>query len=442
VIERGTTSLTRYWSPDPARELGLGSDAAYAEAFLATFREAVACRLDAGTAAMLSGGLDSSAIVGVARTLGPLATVSAISPDGVLCEESEHIRAVLAPGGVAPALVRRGDTAAFDADVDRFLSSWAEPFDSAMILPILVYAAAARAGAKAVLDGVDGDVVASLEPDYVDALLRRGRFWRAAREVGGLARFYRAPQKGALSGGLRRALLPLPIQRAVRSLRRSRRHAASLEGSLIHPDLARRAGVHERLDALAAHRPAGRSLDPRERQAAELSHPYIAAALERYGRAAASQGVEARHPFLDRRLVELCLALPWDQKVRRGWSKWIVRHAMEGVLPDPVRWRRGRWVRLGPAFLEDLIAKRFATIDALSADTMSALELYVDLDAWREIVERFAVTRDPTDGALVWQTWNLARWVRATSDSEYDSRARRVGAVASSPLTAGNHGGY
>jgi hypothetical protein len=115
---------------------------------------------------------------------------------------------------------------------------------------------------------------------------------------------------------------------------------------------------------------------------------------------------------------------------------------MEGVLPDPVRWRRGRWVRLGPAFLEDLIAKRFATIDALSADTMSALELYVDLDAWREIVERFAVTRDPTDGALVWQTWNLARWVRATSDSEYDSRARRVGAVASSPLTAGNHGGY
>ena len=92
-------------------------------------------------------------------------------------------------------------------------------------------------------------------------------------------------------------------------------------------------------------------------------------------------------------------------------------------------------MRLGPAFLEDLIAKRLAVMDTLSADTVSALEPYVDLDAWREIVARFAATRDPTDGALVWQTWNLARWVRAAPDSEYDSRARRVGAVASSPPT-------
>ena len=430
VVERGTLSLRRYWSPDPARELRLSGDAAYAEAFLATLREAVACRLDGGTVAMLSGGLDSSAIVGVAKTLGPLTTVSAVSSDPG-CEESSHVHAVLASGGIAPILVRRGETSPFDADVDRFLASWAEPFDAAMILPVLMYVAAARAGASSVLDGVDGDAVASLEPDYVDALLRGGHFVRAAREVRGLAHFYRAPQRGAVWGGLRRAFVPMPLQRAVRRARRPGRHAASLQGSLIHPDLARRTNVHERLDALAAHRPAGRSLDPRARQAAELAHPYIAAALERYARAAASQGVEARHPFLDRRVVELCVALPWDLKVRGGWSKWIVRRAMEGYLPDAVRWRRGRWVRLGPAFLEDAIASRLESL----ADTVSALERYIDIDAWRSLLSRYVTHRDPVDGGAVWDTVQLARWVRA--NSEYDARARRVGAIAPSPTHQG-----
>jgi asparagine synthase (glutamine-hydrolysing) len=433
VAERGSITLSRYWRPDGARELKLADDAAYAEAFLATFRQAVACRLDDGAAAMLSGGLDSSAIVGMGRSLGPLTTISAVSPEGAACEESAHVRAVLALGGPAPVLVRPRDAAAFEEDVDRFLASWAEPFDYAMILPILVYAAAARAGVRAVLDGVDGDAVASLEPDHVDALLRRGRFLRAAREVRGLAAFYRTPQRGALVSGLRRAFVPMSIQRAVRNARRPARRAASLEGSLIHPDLVRRARVHDRLDALEALRPAGRSLDPRARQAAELAHPYLASALERYARAAASQGVDARHPFLDRRVVDLCLALPWDQKVRDGWSKWIVRRAMDGCLPDAVRWRRGRWVRLGPTFLDDAIASRLASMDTDSADTMSALAPYIDLRAWRDLLARFAAQRDPNDGGLVWETFLLSRWLRANAYSVYDARARRVGAVAPSP---------
>jgi asparagine synthase (glutamine-hydrolysing) len=207
-----------------------------------------------------------------------------------------------------------------------------------------------------------------------------------------------------------------------------RRRIASLRGALVHPDLARRTHLLERLDALESLRPAGRSLDPRARQAAELTHPYLASALERYARAAASQEVEARHPFLDRRLVELCLSLPWDQKVETGWSKSIVRRAMEGILPDAVRWRRGRWVRLGPRFLADAITARFTRDEALAADTMSALTPYVDLDAWRARVERFDASRDPIEAASMWQTLLLARWLRA-----YDARAHPVGAAALSP---------
>jgi len=53
-------------------------------------------------------------------------------------------------------------------------------------------------------------------------------------------------------------------------------------------------------------------------------------------RAAARCGIEARHPFHDRRLIELTLALPPDQFLRLGQNKFILRQAMKGLLPEPV----------------------------------------------------------------------------------------------------------
>jgi len=71
VVEDGREKLERWWSPDASRELRLKDDREYVEAFLAAFREAVSSRLDPDTFAMLSGGLDSSAIAGVAKSVRP-----------------------------------------------------------------------------------------------------------------------------------------------------------------------------------------------------------------------------------------------------------------------------------------------------------------------------------------------------------------------------------
>lgn len=50
-----------------------------------------------------------------------------------------------------------------------------------------------------------------------------------------------------------------------------------------------------------------------------------------------AHGVELREPYLDHRLVEFCFRLPERQKIRDGLGKWLLRHAMKGRLPDPVR---------------------------------------------------------------------------------------------------------
>ena len=49
--------------------------------------------------------------------------------------------------------------------------------------------------------------------------------------------------------------------------------------------------------------------------------------------------LEARVPLLDHRIVELGLALPDHMKVNRGRSKFAVREAMTGLIPESVRLR-------------------------------------------------------------------------------------------------------
>jgi len=53
-----------------------------------------------------------------------------------------------------------------------------------------------------------------------------------------------------------------------------------------------------------------------------------------------AHSVEARVPFLDNELVDLCSRIPARYKLRDGVGKWIFREAMRGLLPDETLARR------------------------------------------------------------------------------------------------------
>jgi asparagine synthase (glutamine-hydrolysing) len=50
--------------------------------------------------------------------------------------------------------------------------------------------------------------------------------------------------------------------------------------------------------------------------------------------------IEPRCPLLDYRVVELAFRLPVTYMIRNGWRKWILRKAMEDLLPQDVVWRK------------------------------------------------------------------------------------------------------
>jgi asparagine synthase (glutamine-hydrolysing) len=52
--------------------------------------------------------------------------------------------------------------------------------------------------------------------------------------------------------------------------------------------------------------------------------------------------IESRVPFLDHRLVEFSLNLNSSLKIKGGWTKYILRKALEPVLPPEIAWRRDK----------------------------------------------------------------------------------------------------
>ena len=52
--------------------------------------------------------------------------------------------------------------------------------------------------------------------------------------------------------------------------------------------------------------------------------------------------LEARVPFLDHRLVERTISMPDDMIIRDGMTKFVLREAMNGRLPEPIRTRRDK----------------------------------------------------------------------------------------------------
>src|SRR5439155_14161750 len=131
----------------------------------------------------------------------------------------------------------------------------------------------------------------------------------------------------------------------------------------------RPAWLGERLRCEPYRRPAPRapSGDPLRR----LLHSFLVSlnlpALLRYeDRNSMAFSIEARVPFLDERLAEFAFALPPAQLVREGETKWLLRRALCGLLPEEVRTRQdklgfatpgGEWLRTGLAPLaEELLS--------------------------------------------------------------------------------------
>lgn len=62
--------------------------------------------------------------------------------------------------------------------------------------------------------------------------------------------------------------------------------------------------------------------------------------LDRKDRMSMFHGLEVRVPFCDYRIAEYLYGVPWEMKDYRGYEKGLLRHAMQGILPHSVLYRK------------------------------------------------------------------------------------------------------
>lgn len=428
IVSRTGTQLRSYWALNPAHEILYRSDEEYAEAFRELFTEAVNCRLRSAypVGSMLSGGLDSSSIVCVARQLlrkkpgGSLHTLSAIFDNTPECDERPFINAVLAQGWIEPHYVHADNFSPL-GESGRMLWHQDEPFYAPnLFMHWSLYDAASHHGVRILFDGIDGDTTVSHGIRYLTELARSARWLTLYREAKGLSRhFTDSPMAILVNFGLK-PLAPGFVRQAWRVLRRCGR--SSSDGTpVIRSDFAQRIGLDDRVQVLTT----ARSTLPRtarEDHWRALTRGLLPALLEVVDKAAAAFLIKPQYPFFDRRLVEFCLALPPEQKLKGGLTRMVMRRGLASVLPDEIRTRGGK-SNIGPNFTRNLLTFDRKVLDDVMLNDPGSIEDYVDMDVLRETYLRYRSGPTEDDALTIWKTATLAQWLRSTAPTPLTSAA-------------------
>jgi asparagine synthase (glutamine-hydrolysing) len=168
--------------------------------------------------------------------------------------------------------------------------------------------------------------------------------------------------------------------------RQRRRERGYVDASLISQEFAKRVDIEARFDRMRDTFAGTHSKNPAIERVLKI-RPNLTAGRERYARIAASARIEARDPFTDQHVVDLCSCLPDDQLARDGWRKFLLRNAMAGRLPDAVRWGRGK-PHIGAIYNRNFLSRE-KSVGRLSLNRLLArLDGYIDAAAlqggWQE----------------------------------------------------------
>lgn len=411
-LREGRIEQRRYWQPvGKAAPSDLPrNEAEWIEAQRAHLNHAVRLRLRSNrrVGAMLSGGLDSSAVVALAARTHAGAKLfpvfPAIDSGHADCAETRHIHAVTAHVPCMPTWV---DLATFQQAPMTTPDWWdagLEPFDGGMTMIGELYRAASNAGTICVLDGVPADNLYAIG-QQARQLLRMGH-WRQAWKVAlDMRNLTDDPSYLSVLKTLAGCVMP----QAVRGLRQWRRDRHDfqvlLERSPVSAALARREALWRRYCRYRQGIDDGRCWDASGMAMSSMGTAYITAAIERYNRVASLFGVEPRHPFADRDLIEFQAWMPLPLRIRNGHRKWVLRQAMANDLPETVRWRQDK-EHLGWRFSQAQLARDWPSADALGGPLMAD---------WIELPPlATGATRTGVDDAApgLFTAYALGRWLR------------------------------
>ncbi|MCA1584412.1 MAG: asparagine synthase (glutamine-hydrolyzing) [Acidobacteria bacterium] len=342
VYRDGEVTIHQYWDA-PAIRVQPWTDDEAAEALRSALRKSVASQMmaDVPIGAFLSGGVDSSTVVAFMSEAShqPVNSFSIGFEDGTYNElpyarevaslfKTHHCERTVSPD--------------IRALFERLVLHLDEPFADVSLFPTFLVSQLAREHVKVVLSGDGGDeLFGGYDAYQAQALAARyagvgERIMPALAAVGAMLpptdkkkgfinkfkRFTQGASEAPIDLGHYRWMVYLG-SRAKRRL-----YTAGLQGALVHSDVY--APVRQALRRASSD-------DWLNRQLYTDLTIYLADdILVKVDRMSMATSLETRAPFLDADVMELAFSMPGHLKIRNGERKWILKRAVEGVVPERI----------------------------------------------------------------------------------------------------------
>jgi len=416
IWNNGSIDIRRYWHIDFTKKLKLSDENQYMEAMWEKLKESTKIRMvsDVPLGAFLSGGIDSSTIVGLMSEFSdhPVKTFS------VGFEESDFSELQY-----ARVVARRFNTSHNEFIVKPDIISilpklvwhYNEPFGDSSMVPTYYVARETRKYVTVALNGDGGD----------ENLAGYTRYWQT--QV--LEKIFNIYKKNPF---LRKEILKFFVRQYNRhpssTFNRIWKWLDDVEKSGFDYAYARRLiafsndlknkfyseEMKEKVqnsDCLALVRDIWSSAGDiclLEKMLATDFNLYLPDVLMvKMDIACMANSLEARSPFLDNEFVELVASFPADLKVRRMTSKYILKRKLKGFLPEEIisRKKMGFGIPVGRWFRKEL--KQF--VNEILLDNASLSRGYFDPQAVMKMVE------DHTSGRIdhtsrIWLLIILEMW--------------------------------
>ena len=354
TVSKEGISKQVYWKVEKQKELKLKTDQEYEEAFRYVLGQAVSCRIRSikPVGIMLSGGLDSASVACIAanelkksgKTLQAFSSIPIEEyrnklPSSKIANETPYIEAIREYCGNIDVTYCRFDGKHSLSDTERFFSVFEQPYK---ILENLFWIDGILAQAKdknigIMLTGGMGNTTISYGNfrQCIISLMRSGKWIRLIKEINAysaLKKFH--PIK--IVSELFKSLLPYEVQKIWYKMRNGN-WDVPLQLSPINPQFADQVGRRERFKKFKYDPLYIRKIHSFDYRQMMLAPSHLSHLAGIYTKISLSHNLIMRDPTIDKRVIEFCLSVPEEQYIRNGRERFLLRRAMDGIIPDKVR---------------------------------------------------------------------------------------------------------
>lgn len=386
--------------------------------FKKLFESAVELRLraDVEVGACLSGGLDSSAIVGCAsKKFGrKMHTFSSVYTDKE-CNEEMYIRKVNEKWKTIPHYIRPDDYEDnFTMYVEDLMYHHDQPTGGASLYSQYMVMKGVQGNVKVVLDGQGADeLFAGYIPHYayyVQDLINKNSFWAKCRAIKMLVIVKKEwPEDiGCFSTNKIVKLVGVKNSFLFQNDKQIKGMKVKRSVKLFTDDFLDKVNDSYKNKEIKCSTVLNTKLcnDVIERSIPALLHNEDGNSM--------AFSIESRVPFLDYRIVEFGIALDGKYKIRNQWTKWIIRKACKDYLPKEIAKRKNkmgfpapfeRWLREGKS--KEEIKEVIYAFGDRNIVTKEAIDQYY----------RAHINREIDFSSILFRFYSMELWLR-TCDAQ------------------------